>query len=101
MQTQGLHYLKSIKIIHRDIKGGNILLNDDGKVKLTDFGASAKLYDEFRRRCTFAGTPYWMAPEVMQEVGYDFAVCGGNHPRPHACFRTRTGRHLVARDHRD
>ncbi|RDD46693.1 Traf2 and NCK-interacting protein kinase [Trichoplax sp. H2] len=62
---QGLSYLHSHKVIHRDIKGQNILLTENADVKLVDFGVSAQLDKTVGRRNTFIGTPYWMAPEVI------------------------------------
>eukprot|EP01065_Artemidia_motanka_P019785 TRINITY_DN2362_c0_g1_i1.p1 TRINITY_DN2362_c0_g1~~TRINITY_DN2362_c0_g1_i1.p1 ORF type:complete len:524 (+),score=208.23 TRINITY_DN2362_c0_g1_i1:47-1573(+) len=68
---RGLHYLHQKCILHRDVKGGNILLTAQGQVKLADFGVSAELVNAMSQRNTFVGTPYWMAPEVIQEQQYD------------------------------
>uniref|UniRef100_A0A7N6F8G5 non-specific serine/threonine protein kinase n=1 Tax=Anabas testudineus TaxID=64144 RepID=A0A7N6F8G5_ANATE len=62
---QALVYLHDNKIIHRDLKAGNILLTLDGDVKLADFGVSARNTKTLQRRDSFIGTPYWMAPEVV------------------------------------
>jgi serine/threonine protein kinase len=68
----GLAYLHKSNIIHRDIKGANILVAQTGKVMICDFGVSALLATSSSKRTTFIGTPYWMAPEVAMDSGsYD------------------------------
>ncbi|XP_076831711.1 STE20-like serine/threonine-protein kinase isoform X2 [Brachyhypopomus gauderio] len=62
---EALAYLHENKIIHRDLKAGNILFSSDGDIKLADFGVSAKNTKTLQRRDSFIGTPYWMAPEVV------------------------------------
>ncbi|XP_021378465.1 serine/threonine-protein kinase PAK mbt-like isoform X1 [Mizuhopecten yessoensis] len=67
---KALAFLHSNGVIHRDIKSDSILLSQDGKVKLSDFGFCAQVTQELPKRKSLVGTPYWMAPEVISRLPY-------------------------------
>ncbi|CAL1536312.1 unnamed protein product [Lymnaea stagnalis] len=72
-----LHHLHSHCVIHRDVKGNNILITADGNIKMVDFGVSGHLDSPSGRKKTHVGTPYWMAPEVIaceQQLDYTYDV---------------------------
>ncbi|CAI0378076.1 unnamed protein product [Linum tenue] len=66
---EGLVYLHEQGVIHRDIKGANILTTKEGLVKLADFGVATKLTEADVNTHSVVGTPYWMAPEVIEMSG--------------------------------
>jgi len=69
---KALMFIHSLHRIHRDIKSDNILLGEDGSVKIADFGYAAQLTQKQQQRNTVVGTPYWMAPELIR--GYDYGI---------------------------
>jgi len=76
---KAVSHLHSLHIVHRDVKGQNILITAEGKIKLVDFGQAGHLNDTMDKRKTAVGTPYWMAPEVIEceqkpEMDYDIRV---------------------------
>ncbi|KAJ9579499.1 hypothetical protein L9F63_004847 [Diploptera punctata] len=70
----GCHYLHQKKIIHRDLKLGNLLLNDDLQVKIGDFGLAARIEFDGERKRTLCGTPNYIAPEILNKKGHSFEV---------------------------
>ncbi|CAH6719475.1 serine/threonine-protein kinase Kic1p [[Candida] jaroonii] len=63
----GLSAVHKMGVIHRDLKAANVLISKEGNVQLCDFGVAAKISSNSLKRTTMAGTPYWMAPEVIRE----------------------------------
>lgn len=68
----GLNYIHDLQVIHRDIKGMNIMLNKNGVIKIGDFGVSNM--NNMNNATTFTGTPYWMAPEILANDNYNYKV---------------------------
>jgi serine/threonine protein kinase len=70
---EGLSYLHNNSVVHRDLKSANILVAEDGTLKLTDFGCSRRFNQElYYESMSFKGSPYWMAPEVVMRKGHKF-----------------------------
>lgn len=66
----GLSYIHKAGVIHRDIKAANVLITNEGQVRLCDFGVAAEVSSSKLKRSTIVGTPYWMAPEVITEGAF-------------------------------
>lgn len=71
---KGLKFMHGMKRLHRDIKSDNVLLTENGGVKLADFGFCVELTEDRKKRTTCVGTPYWMAPELIKQNEYDYKV---------------------------
>uniref|UniRef100_A0A0K8SJ07 polo kinase n=3 Tax=Lygus hesperus TaxID=30085 RepID=A0A0K8SJ07_LYGHE len=71
---EGVSYLHDLKIIHRDLKLGNLFLNDHLEVKIGDFGLAAKIEYSGQRKKTVCGTPNYIAPEILTKKGHSFEV---------------------------
>ncbi|CAB1441904.1 unnamed protein product [Pleuronectes platessa] len=71
---KGVHYLHDNRVIHRDLKLGNIFLNDEMEVKIGDFGLATKIEFDGERKKTLCGTPNYIAPEVLCKKGHSYEV---------------------------
>ena len=71
---KGLDYLHQMGVVHRDIKGANILLTKEGIIKLADFGGAMRLTGD-NKTFSMMGTPYWMAPEMIENKGEITTSC--------------------------
>lgn len=69
-----MDYLHKNKILHRDLKLGNILLNDDDTIKICDFGLAVQLEDLEEERETLCGTPNYISPEILNRTPYSFKI---------------------------
>lgn len=72
--VSGVKYLHDNKIIHRDLKLGNLFLNDDLHVKIGDFGLATRIEYDGERKKTLCGTPNYIAPEILNKKGHSYEV---------------------------
>ena len=72
--TPGLAYLHSMRTVHRDIKGANLLVEKNGRIKLADFGMAKQMVEHMSFTRSFKGSAFWMAPEVIRQRGHGVAA---------------------------
>ena len=88
--TSALAYLHDeARIMHRDVKAANLLLTEDGRAKLADFGVSSAIVSSASKRKTVIGSPYWMAPEVLTAEASAYDKAAGARRRAGAPVRER------------
>nr|XP_025041364.1 serine/threonine-protein kinase Nek3 isoform X3 [Pelodiscus sinensis] len=98
----GVKHIHDRRVLHRDIKSKNIFLTQNGKVKLGDFGSARLLNDPMAYVCTFVGTPYYVPPEIWENIPYNnksdiwslgcilYELCTLKHP-----FQAKSWKHLI------
>lgn len=72
--VSALKYLHQNKVIHRDLKLGNLFLNENMEIKLGDFGLATRLQYDGQKKKTICGTPNYIAPEILENKGHSYEV---------------------------
>ncbi|EAX08906.1 NIMA (never in mitosis gene a)-related kinase 3, isoform CRA_b [Homo sapiens] len=102
----GVNHIHKKRVLHRDIKSKNIFLTQNGKVKLGDFGSARLLSNPMAFACTYVGTPYYVPPEIWENLPYNnksdiwslgcilYELCTLKHPVSMACKMEKAACHI-------